>query len=53
MNKETLTVEQAQALVEAHEIEHLFANNEECEMLQEENPDLYEAYKQLLMLAGM
>jgi len=45
-----LTTQQAQAIVEAHEIN--LDEGEETEMLEANNPELAAAYKALLILAG-
>jgi hypothetical protein len=46
-----LTSEQAQVIVEAHDILAMMENSEEAELLKENNPELYEAYEALLSLS--
>jgi hypothetical protein len=46
-----MTAEQAQMIMEAHEIEQTLDNNEEAELLLHNDPDLYEAYIALRNLA--
>lgn len=46
-----MTKEQAQLLVETHEIDRLMENEEERELLRDNNPELFEAYEALLVLA--
>lgn len=46
-----ITKQQAQALIEAHEIDQLVANEEEFELLKENNPDLLDAYICLRLIA--
>lgn len=49
----SLTKEQALMIVEAHELQRMLGDDEERELLIENNPDLYEAYCELLELAGL
>lgn len=51
MNAQRLTKGEAAAIIDAHEIEQLWNNEEEASMLEENNPELYEAYKTLRMIA--
>ena len=46
-----LTKEQARELIDAHEIDSLFKNDEERELLQENNPELFSAYQALMKIA--
>lgn len=46
-----LTPKQAALICEAHEIERLFEEQEEIEMLEAQNPELLEAYKALQKLS--
>ncbi len=46
-----MTKEQAQILVEAHEVEQLMEDAEERELMEENNPGLSDAYQALLALA--
>lgn len=46
-----LTTEQAQAIMDAHEIHSMLHNQEERELLRDNNPDLLEAYKALEKIA--
>lgn len=45
-----LTPEQAQAIIDAHEIN--LDDGEESELLEANNPELYEAYRALLAVAN-
>ena len=45
----TLTKEQAQAIVDAHEIN--LDDGEETEMLEDNNPELADAYRALLAIS--
>lgn len=47
-----LTKEQAQLLVDTHELDVLIQNEEEVELLEENNPELLEAYETLLEIAN-
>jgi hypothetical protein len=47
-----LTKAQARMICEAHEIPALLQNEEECELLVDNNPELYEAYCALMAIAG-
>lgn len=47
-----LTHAMAAAIVEAHEIDSAMENEEEAELLEENNPELFAAYKALLLIAG-
>lgn len=51
MSTRQLTKEQAQLLVDTHEIEMLMQNDEEVELLEEHNPELLEAYETLIEIA--
>ena len=46
-----LTKEQAQMLCDAHEVYSLMGNEEEIELLNENNPELLEAYFALCRIA--
>jgi len=46
-----LTQEQAALICDAHEIEQLLDNTEEVELLEENNPELLEAYMALHNMA--
>lgn len=45
------TPEQASLIIEAHDIDEAFDGGEEEELLQANNPELYEAYKALKVFA--
>lgn len=51
MNRIQLTTKQAQALIDAHEIHVMLKNEEECELLKENNPELLEAYQKLAKIS--
>lgn len=51
MSKPTLTKEQARILIDIHEIDMLLDNVEEVELLEENNPELLEAYHALIKIA--
>lgn len=53
MQANILTKQQAQAIVDAHEIEATMNNEEEIEILMEHNPDLHDAYKAVCRIAGV
>jgi hypothetical protein len=46
-----ITTEQAQAIMDAHEISAMLQNDEERELLEVNNPELYEAYQTLEKIA--
>lgn len=46
-----LNKQQAQLLVEAHEIDSLLENEEEVELLEDNNPELLTAYRALGRMA--
>ena len=46
-----MTPKQAQLIIDAHEIDALLSNEEECDLLEENNPELLEAYQALLAFA--
>jgi hypothetical protein len=46
-----MTSKQAQLIVEAHEIMQLLDDGEEVDLLLKNNPELYEAYVALRILA--
>lgn len=48
--EKTLTKQHAVAIVEAHEIA-INDGDEETDLLKEQNPELYEAYKALIAIA--
>lgn len=50
VNRVMLTQAEAQAIVDAHEI-CLEEGDEETELLQENNPELFAAYQRLLKIA--
>lgn len=50
MNRVMLTQEEAQAIVDAHEI-RLDDGDEETELLRENNPELFAAYQRILKIA--
>lgn len=50
--KPALTQEQAQLLVDAHEVAQLMDNEEEVELLKENNPEMLDAYRALLAIAN-
>ena len=45
------TQEQAQLICESHEIPQIFENEEEYELLEENNPELLNAYRALVNFA--
>jgi hypothetical protein len=47
----TLTQEQAQLIMDAHEIEALLNNEEETDLLEQHNPELLDAYQNLQGIA--
>lgn len=47
----TLTAEQARLIMDAHEIEALLDNEEEADLLEENNPELFHAYLDLQAIA--
>ena len=51
MNRVMLTKAEARCLVEAHEIETTMQNEEEAELLEANNPELFAAYQRLLKIA--
>jgi hypothetical protein len=51
MDEVKLTKALAQELIDAWEVDQLFDNEEEADALQEQNPELYEAYSVLLEIA--
>jgi len=48
-----MTKSQAQEIVMAHDIKTIMDDHEESELLKENNPELYDAYKALLKLAAI
>ena len=46
-----LTKEQAQMLCDAHEVDSLLENEEEIELLEDNNPELLDAYRALSRMA--
>ena len=46
-----LTAQQAQLICDAHEVDSLLENEEEVELLEDNNPELLEAYRALSRLA--
>lgn len=51
-SKPTLTPDQAQILVDAHDIMEMIDNDEEVYLLHAQNPELLEAYKALVEIAN-
>lgn len=51
MSKINLTTKQAQAIMDAHEISAMLQDDEERELLEVSNPELYEAYQALEKIA--
>lgn len=51
MNRIQLTKDQAQAIMDAHELSATLQNDEERELLEANNPELYEAYQALEKIA--
>ena len=51
MNRVMLTKDEAQAIVDAHEIDATMNNEEEAELLEANNPELFAAYKRILKIA--
>lgn len=47
----TLTAEQARLIMDAHEIEALLDNEEEADLLEQNNPELLDAYQNLQGIA--
>lgn len=47
----TLTPEQARLILDAHEIEATLDNEEEADLLEQNNPDLFHAYLDLQAIA--
>lgn len=47
----TLTQEQAQMIMDAHELEALLNNEEETDLLEQHNPELLDAYLNLQGIA--
>ena len=47
----TLSAEQARLIMDAHEIESLLNNEEETELLEQNNPELLDAYLNLQGIA--
>lgn len=50
VNRAMLSKDEAQAIVDAHEI-RLEEGDEETELLRENNPELYAAYERILKIA--
>lgn len=48
-----LTPEEAQQICDAHEIDNLFTDEEERDLLEANNPELYAAYAKLREIAGL
>lgn len=48
-----ISKEQAELIVEAHCIVEILEDGEEAQMLQEQNPELFDAYCALLCMAGI
>lgn len=46
-----LTKKQAEIICEAHEIDTLLENEEEVELLKENNPELLDAYRELVRVS--
>ena len=46
-----LTQEQAQHIWDAHDLAAIFDSEEETEMLRDNNPELFEAYEALRLIA--
>ena len=51
MNRVMLTKAEAQCLIDAHEIDATMGNDEESELLEANNPELYAVYRRLLKIA--
>lgn len=47
----TLTKEQAQLIVDTHELDVLMDNDEEVDLLEQHNPELLDAYRVLIDIA--
>lgn len=47
----TLTAEQARLILDAHEIESILDDEEEADLLEQHNPELYRAYLDLQAIA--
>lgn len=47
-----LTKDEAQALVDAHEIEQCLDNEEEADLLEQNNPQLFSAYNVVRAIAN-
>ena len=48
-----MTKEQAQQIIEAHEIDKLLRNEEEVECLEQNNPELLSAYRAFVKYAAL
>lgn len=48
-----MTKEQAQLIIDTHEIDRVFDDAEEFEMLKDNHPDLLDAYRALMLIAGL
>jgi hypothetical protein len=43
----------ARAIIDAHEIDRIFRDDEELELMEENNPDLLESYRRLMAVAEL